>query len=507
MKRQLCTSIGALLLLVTLPAAVYGQLQPMVAPVENPTTPEKAILGKFLFWEEQLSSDNSTACGTCHIPSSGGSDPRVHLPGSVHPGPDGIFGNVDDVVGSIGVVSQDCSGNEMDDGTFFPQPQVTGRRTPSFIGIGFSSTMFWDGRAGDVFLDPENPNPAMPVIASGGALENQAVGPIMSAVEMACDTRTWAEVKTKLAAVVPMALAENLPPDMDAALMANPTYPALFQAAFGTPEITAVRIGFAIASYERTLLPDQTPFDNWLAGDPLAMTQVQIDGFTVFNDNCQICHDGNELSDGLFHNIGLRPTDLPGEDIGRMAETGLAIDRGAFKTPPLRNVKLRAPYFHNGSKATLFDVANFYKAGGDFNPSNGVTNLDPQIFPLTQMTNAEVSQLVDFLENALTDPRVENELPPFDRPKLQPFFQRGDSNRDGGFDIADAVHVLEHLFGTSVPVLLCADASDANDDGSVNIADPVAMLARLFSMAAPLPKPSDISFGPDPTTDTLGCRP
>lgn len=501
------SAVAVFLVALALCNAAAAQLQPMVAPPENPVTAEKAILGKFLFWEEQLSSDDSTACGTCHIPSSGGSDPRVDRPDSIHPGPDNLFGTADDAVGSIGVVSQNCGGSEFDDGVFFPLRQVTGRRTPSFIGIGFAPRLFWDGRAGSTFLDPENPNPAMPVIPFGGGLENQAVGPILSAVEMACDNRTWADVTSKLQTVTPMALAQNLPPDMVAALNTHATYPALFQNAFGTPEINAVRIGFAIATYERTLLPDQTPFDDWLAGDMFAMTTNQINGFSVFNDNCQICHDGNQLSDGMFHNIGVRPTDNAGEDVGRMDVTGLQADRGKFKTPPLRNVKLRAPYFHNGGKDTLLEVVNFYKDGGDFGPGTGVSNLDPEIMPLNMMTNPEVLQLVDFLENALTDPRVENELPPFDRPQLQTFFQRGDSNRDGGFNVADAVHVLEHLFGTMVPVLQCADASDANDDGTVNIADPVAMLARLFTMSAPLPSPSDISFGPDPTMDPLGCRP
>ena len=133
---------------------------------------EKALLGKFLFWEEQLSHDNSTSCGTCHIPEVGGSDPRVHQPRSIHPGYDGIFGNADDVVGSIGVVLQACGGDTIDDGIFFPERQVTGRRSPSFIASGYHPTLFWDGRAGPEFVDPET---GQVLIATGGALEAQAV--------------------------------------------------------------------------------------------------------------------------------------------------------------------------------------------------------------------------------------------------------------------------------------------------------------------------------------------
>ena len=92
---------GALLLAAALPA----QLPPPPVPFENPLTPEKVVLGKILFWDEQLSSDDSTACGTCHQPEFGGSDPRAA--DALHPGPDGLFGTADDIRGSFGVTRQD----------------------------------------------------------------------------------------------------------------------------------------------------------------------------------------------------------------------------------------------------------------------------------------------------------------------------------------------------------------------------------------------------------------
>ncbi|MGE3165912.1 MAG: cytochrome c peroxidase [Planctomycetota bacterium] len=501
-RLKLCFVVGAWLA-GTFP--LYAQLQPPAAPPENPTTPEKVILGKFLFWEEQLSSDNSVACGTCHIPSHGGTDPRTQQPESRHPGPDGIFQTSDDAAGSIGVNAQDCNGTPLDDGTFFPERQVTGRRAPTFIGMSDLNTaiagLFWDGRAEDQFFDPET---GVLVIPSGGAFESQAVGPILSDVEMGCVGRTWEDVRQKLQQSVPMALATNLPPDMQAVVdqVPSPSYPDLFQAAFGTPDITARRIGFAIAAYERTLVPNQTPFDAFLAGDLFALTPNQLEGLDVFNDRCQVCHDRNLLSDQDFHNIGVSDENL---DIGREAHTLLPSDRGKFKTPPLRNVALRAPYFHDGGKADLIEVLNFYNAGGDFANANIATELPG--FVTTPMTNTEILKVIDFLENALTDQRVADELHPFDRPQLQTFFRRGDSNRDGAVDVADAVHVLDYLFVGTVLVLPCGDATDANDDGLVDIADPVVIVSRLFDNQPPLPTPSDTSIGPDPTPDALGCRP
>ena len=81
---------------------VYAELPEVPIPVENPITEAKRVLGKILFWEEQLSSDNTVACGTCHIPSVGGADPRQFS----HPGPDQIFGTNDDIIGSAAQILQ-----------------------------------------------------------------------------------------------------------------------------------------------------------------------------------------------------------------------------------------------------------------------------------------------------------------------------------------------------------------------------------------------------------------
>ena len=116
-------------------------------------------------------------------------------------------------------------------------------------------------------------------------------------------------------------------------------------------------------------------------------------------------------------------------------------DRGKFKVPPLRNVALRAPFFHTGGKFDLDDLLSFYNSGGDFRD-----NIDPEMIQPNELINAELQLIKTFLEGALTDLRVENELPPFDRPTLQTYFRRGDSNQDLTVDVGDPIHLLEYLF-------------------------------------------------------------
>ena len=174
-------------------------------------------------------------------------------------------------------------------------------------------------------------------------------------------------------------------------------YGELISAAFGTkitsPLTQFSRVfGQAIQAYETTLIPDKTPMDKFLAGNAAALTARQRLGLGLFGSKgCTRCHAGAELTDASwtfafqrgaintdggdqgFHNIGVRPT---AEDLGRGAlgqggvpfsQSRSAVDMGAFKTPALRNVGLTAPYFHNGGKATLGDVIDFYARGGDAN--------------------------------------------------------------------------------------------------------------------------------------------
>lgn len=370
-------------------------------------TAEKTLLGKALFWDEQLSSTRTVACGTCHLPAAGASDPRTaSSPLALHPGADGIFETPDDVLGSPGVPQSAADGTYVAHDDFGILEQATGRRARPASEAGYAPSLFWDGRAGNQLIDPET---SAVVLAAGAALESQALGPILSSTEMAHTGREWSEVVARLEASAPLALAEDLPAGWNDGIGGR-SYPELFALAFGTPEITAARIAMAIATYERTLVSNQTPWDIDAAGGA-PLTQLEQQGRGVFvNRNCAVCHGGPVFSNDAFFYTGVRPAQ---EDLGRFAETGNNGDRGAMRTPTLRNVALRPPYMHNGEIATLEEVIEFYDRGGDF----AAPNKNPLIVPLN-MTAQEKAALLAFMTRPLTDPRAAAETAPFDRPHL-----------------------------------------------------------------------------------------
>ena len=414
------SSFAAIVLASHLSGVLAAQLPPPIVPVENPLTPAKALLGKFLFWDEQLSSDDSVACGTCHLPEFGGTDGRLDQ--GLHPGADGLFGTADDTRASAGVVRQNAAGNFRPLPPFGLDRQVTPRTSPTTLGAAYHVELFWDGRAESTFTDPET---GAVLIPFGGALESQAIGPILSAVEMGREGRTWQHVRQKLQQVIPLRLGRNVPADMQAAVQQHPTYPALFTMAFGDPTITAARIAFAIASYERTQIPDDTPWDHYMAGDATALGPVEKAGWLLFQaqGRCNACHTDPLFSDDTFHNLGVRPI---GEDAGRGAIFPIGEFQGAFKTPTLRNAGLRPRLFHNGQSVALGDpaqwtdpnsVLNLYWHGGGVD----TTNLDPFLVPLDQLgvTQQQVATILEFVRTGLTDPRAALRLPPFDHPDLR----------------------------------------------------------------------------------------
>ena len=385
-------------------AQAAAQLPPFPVPPGNPITEQKRILGKLLFFEEQLSSDDTISCATCHLPASGGVDPRL----GVDPGDLPFPG--DDTLGSPGVVSANSSNLFAPHSVFGLDEQVTARAAPTTIGAAYAQELFWDGRASSAFVDPETGLISLPFAAS---LESQAVEPILSDVEMAHAGRTWDQVRAKLEQIRPLALATEIPPDMASALAQDPTYPDLFEAAFGSALIDADRIGRALATYQRTLIPDQTPFDAFQAGTPGALTPPQVAGLNAFNaTTCNNCHSGPLFSDQSFRNVGLRPWQ---EDGGRFDVTGNFADRGRFKVPTLRNVGLKPRMMHNGRLSDLGDVLDFYIGSPQFPQFDD--NKDPLINQINVPPPAR-QQIIDFLTNGLTDPRVRDELFPFDRPVL-----------------------------------------------------------------------------------------
>ncbi len=233
--------------------------------------------------------------------------------------------------------------------------QLGGRNAPTVMNRLFSKEQFWDGRAAD--------------------LEEQALGPVQNPIEMG---HTLEGMVSNLKAIQP--------------------YAPEFQAAFGSPEITAERVGQAIASYERTVLAGNSPYDRYQAGEKTAMSESAIRGMAIFNDaqrgNCVTCHAGFNFTDESYHNLGVG-MDKPAPDWGRFGVTKVETDRGAFKTPTLRNVTQSGPYMHDGSEATLQAVVDFYVKGGQPNKW-----LSKEIKPLA-LGDSDKADLVAFLE-ALT---------------------------------------------------------------------------------------------------------
>ncbi len=386
---------------------VFAALPPVPVPPENPITEGKRVLGKILFWDEQLSTSGTVSCGTCHTPAAGGSDLRL----ARNPGLDGVLNTPDDVQGSPGIIRSDETNAYLRDSVFALNPQITDRAANTVINAAFAPESFWDGRARSRFLDPETGAVA---INAGGALENQASQPLMNNVEMAHAGVDWANLVTRLTNARPLDLATSIPPDVAAVLSPETTYNDLFAAAFGDGAITARRIAFAIATYERTLIADQTPFDRFVAGQQNALTPGQVQGLNAMGpSNCRACHAGDLFTDQTFRNVGLRPI---AEDNGRQGVTNLPGDRGKFKVPTLRNVGLKRTFMHNGQFTTLAQVIAFYaRAPGA--PAQFPDNRDP-IMPQVNVPPQVAPAIQDFLQNGLTDPRVANQQFPFDKPTL-----------------------------------------------------------------------------------------
>ncbi len=164
--------------------------------------------------------------------------------------------------------------------------------------------------------------------------------------------------------------------------------------------LSPTALSHALASYVRSILSGNSPFDRYINGDRSALSEMQQTGLRIFRGkgNCTACHVGPTFSDERTHNTGAawRPStgsrQAAFQDEGRFIVTGKPEDRGAFKTPTLRDVARTAPYMHDGHLATLDEVVKFYDEGGRANP-----NLDPEIRPL-RLTTAEKQAVVAFLK-------------------------------------------------------------------------------------------------------------
>ena len=243
-----------------------------------------------------------------------------------------------------------------------------GRNSPTLINRLFSKEQFWDGRA--------------------ASLEDQAQGPLTDPAEMKMGSHA----------------------EVVAAVKAINGYAPLFEKAFGSQEITMPRIAQALATYERTVVSGDSPFDCYMAGDKSAMSAAQVRGMELFNGkaNCKVCHAGFNFTDESYHNLGVG-MDQKDPDPGRFKISKAESERGAYKTPTLRNVAQTAPYMHDGSEVTLTQVVELYNRGGVKN-----ARLSKEIKPLN-LTPQEVQDVVAFL-HALTG-EVANAEPPGELPK------------------------------------------------------------------------------------------
>lgn len=189
-------------------------------------------------------------------------------------------------------------------------------------------------------------------------------------------------------------------------LNGDPEYVAAFRQTFGTaPDVNTLTD--AIASFERSLISNQSPFDHYMAGDSNAMTAAQIRGMQLFRGEkaeCFHCHEDPYFNSLSFENNGLYEEY---EDPGRWEVTGKESDKGKFMVPTLRNIEHTAPYMHDGSLHSLEEVIDHYSSGGKNHPNkSGFIRrfiLSPQ----------EKSDLIAFLQ-ALSDPVFIND--PDNRP-------------------------------------------------------------------------------------------
>lgn len=473
-----CTRLLGVFALISVLSTAWAQpgpaplvpLGPAPIPEGNPMSAAKVQLGQALFWDEQLSRTGTVACGTCHLPSGGGGDPRAALDpeGSRHPGNDRVPNTADDVIGTLGVPRHDGNGRYLHSQVFGMAPQVTTRQALSMINSAFPPTLFWDGRVGGLFVDPDTQTT---LIATGGALENQALGPLVNDVEMAHAGGSLVDMAGRISDVEPLRLSSAVPTPLRNWISGR-DYPALFGEVFGTSSVTPARIALALAAYQRTLVSNQSPHDLQLQGQTGAMTAEEIAGRQAFvQAGCARCHGGPLLSDNNFHYLGVRP---PAADPGRLAITGAPGDRGRMRTPSLRNVALSAPYMADGRFATLEEVVDFYNRGGDFN----APNKDPRIVPLN-LSAQQRAAIVTFLRRPLTDPRVRDETGVFQRPAL--FSGSNAAPRPGVAGVEGTDGVVPRLTAIEAPV-----AGDATFTIGLDRARPNAAAIVVLAFESPL---------------------
>lgn len=265
--------------------------------------------------------------------------------------------------------------------------QTERRHSPTLVNVAYSQPLIWDGRA---------PN-----------LDKQALGPVKNILHLNNNLDLLVE-----------------------RLKGNAEYRQMFKAAFGDEAITELHIAQALASFERSLVFDNSPLDHYMDGDVKALSEAQQRGLALFlgKANCVACHKGPNLTDNQFHNLGVpdegvtrnpaamaslrfdaKRMEYPDwealeHDPGRALVSKKPEDFGKFRTMGLRNIEQSPPYMHNGALNTLDEVVQFYNRGG-----GEVPNKSPLMRPLG-LTDQEIGDLVAFMQ-ALTGARREFKSP------------------------------------------------------------------------------------------------
>jgi cytochrome c peroxidase len=305
--------------ILPLPAPL-AHYEAMEVPGDNPTTPEKAALGRQLFFDKRLSGDETRSCYSCHVCEHGLTD---GLPKAI--------------------------------GAFNKQLP---RSSPTLWNIGYHKMFYWDGRS------PSLEKQGMAAWQGGnmGAKDHEA------------------EILAKINGLQ--------------------GYRSQFQKVFGG-EATAENMMQAISAFERTIISGDTAWDRWQAGDQSSASEAARRGFEVFKQaKCNNCHDGVLLTDQQFHNVGIG-TDAPEPDKGRYNATKKDEDTGAFMTPTLRDIARSAPYFHDGSVATLEDAVDLMLGGGKPNQYLDKKNIEKRT-----LTPDQRRDLLEFLKSLNVDCRL-----------------------------------------------------------------------------------------------------
>lgn len=336
-------------------------------PPGNPMNEAKVALGRRLFFDKRLSQNATQSCGSCHEPARAFTDGRATA------------------LGSTG--------------------QSHPRSSMSLANVGYASALAW----------------ANPLLLE---LERHALIPMFGDAPVELGMRDEAELVARLAA--------------------DTEYPSAFAKAFPKtePSVTLDHVTKALAAFQRTIVSGRSPYDRYNAGETTALTESQKRGKTLFFSErleCYHCHGGYAFTDSVvsassqflelsFHNTGLYDLDgkgaYPEPNRGVFEVTGKPEHMGQFRAPTLRNIAVTAPYFHDGSAATLSDVLDHYAAGGRTIP-NGPFAGNGSKSPLKEdlvrgftLTPEERVDVLGFLES-LTDPSF------LSNPKYQDPFPKG----------------------------------------------------------------------------------